>query len=246
MADDLFRSSDPAADSYRKRWGLFRGLRHSIVRRLDTWFGLHLYAVYSRPVAVEHAPAPCPPGYGVRLFRGDVTEELLARGHRVAAELEPDFVRAALAKGDLCAAVLHDGQIVSFCWQAYSPTHDLDGVYVKFAQRYRYGYHAYTHPDYRGRHLQRMMWSPRDQHDLANGYRHAIAFIRVDNHSSIRSTEAAGHRRLGLAGYFKHGELFVAFRSRAVTEAGFAFFMPGQARLAQALPSGLPTESPAE
>jgi len=145
---------------------------------------------------------------------------------RPELELNADFVHTALGKGDVCAAVLENGQIVSFNWSAFTPTRVRDEIHVSFDDRYRYGYFAFTLPEYRGRHLLRLVSWQRDRYSLEQGRTSSIAYVSIDNQSSMRMTVALGSRRVGFAGYLKRGSVFLPFRTDGVREHGFRFFTP--------------------
>lgn len=215
-----------AAGGEPRRTAMQRAV-HYVVHRLRWRLGLRIYGIYARTLRVSDAPAPVLPGFAWRRFEAGDVEALLSCRQRVAAELDEAFVRTALAKGDACDAILHDGEIVSFLWQAFTPTHDSEGVYVDFPRGTRYGYHAYTLPEFRGRHWARLIAAERDRYAVARGAARGIAYIRVDNLSSIRSALAAGSRRVGFAGYLRSGRFFVPFRSPGVRRLGVRFFQPG-------------------
>jgi hypothetical protein len=212
--------------NYRQRWGLRAAVRHALIERLSGVAGLHLYGIYARPIHVLTGPDPVVPGYVVRLFaRGD-EQALLAAARNPELELTEHFVRTALGKSDVCAAILVDGQIVSFSWVAFTPTHVHDGVHVSFDTRDRYGYFAFTLPEYRGRHLLRLASPQRDRYCFDRGCTQGISYISVDNESSIQMATALGNRRIGFAGYLKLGPIFIPFRTPGVRERGFRFFRP--------------------
>ncbi len=223
---DMHTGADPSSVRFRQRWGLLAALRRALVRYLLQTLGLRLNGIYLRQLSAPVGPDPSLPGFDVRLFTRDDVDSLLACAQRPELGLTENFVRNALGKGDVCAAVLVDRQIVSFIWSAFTPTHDHDGVFVDFDNRQRYGYFAFTLPEYRGRHLPRLLYPPRDRYCLARGRSQGIAFVAAGNQSSIRMTSTGGSSRIGYAGYLKCGPLFIPFRSRAVREQGFRFFMP--------------------
>ena len=101
-----------------------------------------------------------------------------------------------------------------------------EGVYVDFGGNDRYGYKGLTLEEFRGQHLRRYYNRFTDAHCIARGRTHAIAFVDVSNHASIRSTTGMGNRRIGFAGYLKRGPLFIPFRTTAVRRRGFRFFVP--------------------
>lgn len=216
----------PAADSYRRRWGLAATIEHSLVQRLARVLGIRLYGIFSRPIGPLSETDPIVPGFNLRVFKPGEKAELMAAGARPELELTARFIDAAFAKGDVCEAILCNGEIVAFSWSAYSPTHDHDGVYVEFPSNARYSYFAYTLPAFRGRHLFRLYKPARDRYSAERGCTTSVSYISVDNRPSITMSLAAGNQRIGSAAYIRKGPVFLMWRSRAVRDAGIRFFIP--------------------
>jgi len=163
------------------------------------------------------------PGFTYRVFEPGEADALIGRVKRPELGLSEAFIRAALDKGDACNATLYNDEVVSFDWSAFTPTRVSEGVYVGFGQGFRYGYFAFTLPEFRGRHFARRFKAVKDLYSIARGCRHTIAYIDLDNISSVNSAIATGHRRIGFAGYWKRGPIFVAFRTRGAREHEFQF-----------------------
>ncbi|MGB7540719.1 MAG: hypothetical protein WBM28_01735 [Burkholderiales bacterium] len=214
--------------SYCERWGPVAAVHATVFRILRWWLGLRVCGIYVRPLAPAKSPDPAIPGFSYRLFEQGEADALIARAKRPELDLPEIFVRNALDKRDACHAILYDEEVVSYVWSAFTPTHDSEGVYVGFGDKDRYAYKALTLPEFRGRHLPRVFKSLRDGYGIARGCTHTIAFVAVENRSSIRSTAAQGYRRIGFAGYWKRGPFFAAFRTQGVRWRGFHFFVPLQ------------------
>jgi hypothetical protein len=211
--------------AYRQRWGLAAALHNSLVQRLSRVLGLRLYNLYSWPL--EDGPdEPDTAEFTFRQFFPGDHAALLAVARHPDLGIDERFVQRAFGKGDMCTAVLHQGEIVAFNWLAYSPTHDQDGVFIDFDGRSRYAYFAYTLPAFRGRDLHKIFSARRDRDALNRGCERSISFISVDNRSSMRAALKVGAHRVGLAGYLKKGPLMLAFRSRKVRDAGVRFVKP--------------------
>lgn len=221
--------------SHLRRWGLLVAAQYALGWRLRKWFGLHLNGIYTRPLI--------PPGIGLnvegkgyayRVFEPGDEHALLGFLDNSELRLEEAFVRNAFAKGDACGAVILGGRLISYSWMAFTPTRDTPGVYVEFGPQYRYGYKAFTLPQFRGRHVMRVFKAYGDDYCVRRGRELAIAFIATDNFSSIRASLGAGSQRIGFAGYWKLGPLFISFRTAQVRAAGFRFFKPwtGQVKVA--------------
>lgn len=211
---------------YRDRWGLYSAIRHALVQRLARTFGMRIYGIYTRPVEPPVGPGPVVPGFNFRSYSAGDEIALLAAAVRPELEITDTFVRSAFAKGDVCDAIHYNGQIVSFQWAAFNPTHDHDGVFIEFGANYRYNYFSYTLPEFRGRHLSRLFKVPRDLDSIARGRTRCIAYISIDNDASMRAAEGNGNRRVGLAGYMARGPLFVAFRTPGARNCPMRFFKP--------------------
>jgi len=217
--------------SFHERWGLTAAALKVLLTALRRYLGIHLYGIYAREMEMPSATVPAMPGFIFRMFELSAAEDLIARSTREELGMSAEFIRSALAKGDVCDAVIRDGEVVSYSWSAFTPTRDDGGVFVGFGNRYRYGYKAYTLPAYRGQHLQRVNKPMRDRYCLeTRGRTHTIAFISIDNRPSIRMTTSLGYQRAGLAGYISLGPLFIPFRTGGARAQGFYFFMPAKPR----------------
>jgi len=216
---------DPKEASDRERSKLRSEGRRIGFHHLRRWLGIRIYGIYARPLSPPDSE-PDLPEFSGRIYEARDIEELLVLTKRPELGMPEAFVRRALAKGDVCEAVLHKGEIVSYCWMAFTPTHDSDGVYVDFGEHDRYAYKGFTLPQFRGAHLRRYYNPFTDAYCISRGATHAVAFVDVSNHAAILSNIGMGNRRIGFAGYLKRGRLFIPFRTPAVRRRGFRFFVP--------------------
>jgi hypothetical protein len=215
--------------SYRERWGVAATVQAALLSRLRRWIGLRIYGIYSHPLVRPTGADPVVPGFSARLFQQGEADALIACAKSPNLDLSEAFVRDAIGKGDVCLAILCDNAIVSYSWCAFTPTHDDEGVFVRFGATYRYSYKSFTLPEYRGRHFLRIFNPIRDRYCMtARGCTRSIAFLGMDNRSSIRVALALGHRRIGTSGYLKCGPIFWPFSTAAAREHGFHFFIPAK------------------
>jgi hypothetical protein len=217
---------DPKRRSPIKQWGAISAIRAAIAWRLRTLLGLHIYGIHTRALSGPDAEPVGKQGYSHRMFEPAEVDLLLACTDNPRLNLDDAFVRAAFSKGDACSAVFFNGELISYNWMAFTPTHHVGGVYVDFSAKHRYGYHAFTLPEFRGRHAIRLFKAISDGYCVQRGRVSTIAFIAIDNDSSMRYALGTGYRRIGFAGYLKLGSLFIPFRTSRVREEGFKFFMP--------------------
>jgi hypothetical protein len=214
----------------RQRFGLLATIPGEIFRHLRWWFGLRFYGVYVREL---HGDQPeniaLPDGFYLRVFTLHDETELLRLAKRSELQLTSDFVHKALAKSDICSAIIHGDEIVAFDWSAFSvtPARVVESVYVDFNKQCRYGYFSYTLPEYRGRRLFKIFLPAKDRYCIERGLTHSIAFIATDNLSSIHYSRANGNRRVGFAGFLQRGSVFIPFRTWGARKYGFRFFRQG-------------------
>lgn len=201
----------------------------AVAWRLRNAVGLHAYGIYTRALGeLALAPPATDAGYRHRVFEAADQAALLACATDPRLDMDEAFVQDAFAKGDACVAVFDRTTLVSYEWMAFTPTHHDQGVFVDFGPRYRYLYKAFTLPEFRGRHAIRLFKGSSDAYCLRRGRVATIAYIAIDNHSSIRYAMGVGNRRIGFAGYLKLGSVFIPFRTAGVRAEGFRFFMPGR------------------
>ena len=236
--------SDPPQLSFRARFGLAAAWQSRLLWRLRSWCGLRIYGIYSMRITLPGTPTPGLPGFRARLFEQGDVEQLLRLARPPELELSESFVRDALAKGDVCLGIITDDALVAYTWCAFSPTHDDEGVFVRFDDAYRYAYKSFTLPSYRGQQLLRHFTTIRDRYCGERGRSHSIAFIDADNPASIRAAVALGSRRIGTAGYLKWGRVFWPFATAGARLHRFQFFMPAADGAPQVVSSGNPGTLP--
>ena len=112
--------------------------------------------------------------------------------------------------------------MVAYVWRSYSGAPHQDGLWVAFDKPYRYGYKAYTLPDYRGRHLLDNTLT--DPICLSRGYTHGVSFVETHNYSSHINNQRIGNQPVGFAGYIKLAGHSYPFRTPAVKKIGFRFY----------------------
>lgn len=111
----------------------------------------------------------------------------------------------------------------SYTWRSFTTAPHVDGLWVAFERPVRYGYKAFTHPDYRGRHLQDLVSYHTDALSLDRGFRDALSIIEAHNFASIASDKRRGNRIVGWAGYIKAFGPVFPFRSPGARRYTFRF-----------------------
>ena len=196
----------------RHGWG--RAVYRSIMLRLRRRV-LLAYVSARRLGAQEYLPHP---EYDVRVANH---EELLAAARAMPFVLNEAQIESALANGDLCFAAFDKDQMVAFTWRCYSRTLHEPEIWATTEKPFRYGYKAYTLPEYRGQHILNPQFT--DHICQSKGYEYATGFIETHNYSSIKSAKRHGNRVVGYAGYLTIFGRVIPFRSPGAKRFGFAF-----------------------
>lgn len=104
--------------------------------------------------------------------------------------------RQRITKGDRCFAAWYDNKIVSASWIA------IDNVWIDFIARdvplrkgEIYIYESFTHPSFRGKHIQRELFEMIVNRYKSVGYEQICVIIAPENRSNIKSRQSSGFKR---------------------------------------------------
>ncbi len=210
-------STTPFKDHVR-RHGLWRTLYRGVMDRLGGFFVIA--RVTTRPM---DGNPPGDPTVDTSLpYRVASREDLYRACETIPDQLDRKFVDEALARGDICTACFVNGEMIKFGWRSYTFAPHVPGVWVKVTKPYRYGYKAYTIPEYRGRHIGIVPGSF-DYLDSERGYTHGVAFIETHNFASLAGSRRRKNRQVGYMGYFRLFGRTFPFRTRGVKACGVSF-----------------------
>jgi hypothetical protein len=201
-----------------ERWGALRFLHIRIMTFLKRW--LTLCRVNVRRLDPNARVGQLPEGFSVRLA---TREEALEAARDPGLGLRASSVIEAFDRGDLCAAAFHHDRMVAYSWRSFTTAPHIEGLSVTFDRPYRYGYRAFTLPEYRGKHLQDELAFVSDAPSIARGYTHGIDFIETHNYASIAQDVRRGHRIVGWAGYFTLFGRIYPFRTPGARRHTFRF-----------------------
>ena len=204
------------------RWGLPRSAYIRTMNSLKPW--LTLFVVNVREQHSVERSNDGVPGISVRAAN---QAELVWAARDPEMGLNPVTIDAALRRGDICVGAFdrqtNPERLVSYTWRSFTTAPHVDGLWVAIERPVRYGYKAFTHPDYRGRHLQDLVSYYTDALCLDRGFRYALSIIETHNFASIASDKRRGNRVVGWAGYIKAlGHVF-PFRSPGARRHTFRF-----------------------
>ncbi len=192
-------------------------MRERVKRSLRTHFDWLLAGIYRAPLKRTRKREP--PGVTAKLATFD---DLLPYVDVPDWHLQRDFVKAALARGDLCVLGYLHGELATYGWVSYAVAPHKGTIWVKIGAGHRYNYKAFTAMAFRGRHL-RGSYGLLAERDRQEGVTHSLSFIDVNNTASIKSELRNGGRRIGYAGYVRCFGLFVPFATPKARRHGFGF-----------------------
>ncbi len=201
-----------------QRWGVARFLFAAVMRRLHR--RLFICGVWVRPLSPKTPDAA--QRYSVRQPTRDELNRALADSE---LSLDRAFIDAALERGDICSSAFDGDRLIAYGWRTLATAPHLDGLWVRCSKPYCYGYNAFTHPDYRGKHLSTGMTRMLDVYAAEQGFTHHIAFMSPDNYASVASMRHRDGRRIGWAGYFKLFGKVYPFHSPGTRKHTFRFYV---------------------
>ena len=207
-----------------ERWGWMRSVLIRVVSMLRRYAGIYIYRINVRPL-VERSPEPyLPSGITVRIVS---SEELLKAVDDPELDLGLDFVRDALARGDMAFGAFEGDRLVGYTWRTFSAAPDRDGLWVRVGHPHQYSYKAFTRPSYRGKRIHVAITFFADAYLLELGYIFEVGYMEITNFSSIGVANFLGRRKIGYAGYAKWFGRSIPFRTPAVKQIGVELFGSG-------------------
>lgn len=213
--------------THYRTWGLTKALHYWLMEALKRW--LFLCVVDLRPLNAKPKLPSLPAGRSVHVATRPELERLTDES---IYEIRRSFIDAALARGAFCVAAFQDDKIIAYVWRSFCATPHVAGLWVDFGRKYRYGYKAFTHPDFRREGLQHAIAFVADAEAIRQGYTHAIGFAETHNFASLISDAKRGHERVGYAGYLRFRGRVFPFRTPGAKRHGFRFFVPPTRRCA--------------
>ena len=197
-----------------RRWGLMRAIYATIMTRLRPWFMLSQIRLQrARLISIpEHSRT-----------RVASTDDLQQAYVELPEHFDPEFVRDALGRGDVCVAAFDDQKIAAFAWRSFSTAPHTDGLWVSFPSTCCYCYKLFTLPEYRGQHI--LDSEVTENLAAQRGCTHLVTFAETHNFPSITRSDRIGATVVGYAGYFLFFGRPYPFRSLGARKHGFRFYL---------------------
>ncbi len=223
------------------RAGWISALLARLTARLEKALGLWIYRVNIRQLGAPAKPGRHPDrpleGITVRLL----TEADLFEGAKDDdMELEPAFIRPALARGDLSWGAFEGDRLVGYTWRSPAMAPFRGDLWIRIGYPLHYVYKSYTRTTHRGKGIHVAITRVADQHMLEMGRPAEVGFIDISNIQSLSAARSLGRHKVGWAGYLRIFGRCLTFRTPGVAATQTEFFVPGQARVPAAAPAPEP------
>jgi len=220
-----------------RQWGWKRSALIRVMSMLRRCTGLHVYRVNVRPLSgAQSREARLPDGIAVRIVTPD---ELSRAACDRELALDRDFVRDALARGDIAFGAFEEDRLVGYTWRTFSAAPDREGLSVRVNRPYQYSYKAFTRPSHRRKRIHVAITLFADAYLLARGYRFEVGYTETSNFSGIGLADFMGRLKIGYAGYVKCFGRCIPFRTPSVGKIGVELF-----DLRRGLPRGADQRAP--
>ncbi len=218
------------ADAAQLGWTLALLVR--VTARLEKALGLWIYRVN-----IRHLGAPAKPGrHADRVLEG-ITVRLLTEADLLEGakdddmELEPAFIRSALARGDLSWGAFEGDKLVGYTWRSPARAPFRGDLWIRIGHPLHYVYKSFTRTTHRGKGIHIAITRVADQHMLEMGRPAEVGFIDISNIQSLRAARSLGRHKVGWAGYLKIFGRCFTFRTPGVAATQSEFFVPGETQV---------------
>ena len=219
-------------DASRAGWAL--ALLARVTARIEKSLGVWIYRVNIRQL-VKPAAHPARLPEGITSVRALSEADLLEGAKDDDLELEPAFIRSALARGDLSWGAFEGERLVGYTWRSRSSAPFCDDIWIRIGHARHYVYKSYTRTTHRGKGIHLAITRVADEHMLETGRPAEVGFIDISNIQSLGAARSLGRRKVGWAGYTKIFGRCFTFRTAGVRRsAGAEFCVPAPALTAAA------------
>ncbi len=138
--------------------------------------------------------------------------------------LSPEFVDAAIERGDTAFGAFEGSLLVSYVWRSETTAPHSKNIWCRAKSPYCYAYKSYTRPSHRGQHISPGVHLCSDIGMLKRGYKFRVGFVEISNWASLAMGKHMGSQIIGYAGYALWFGKCIPFKSRGVRAIGFEFF----------------------
>jgi len=148
-------------------------------------------------------------------------EELFVFSSDKELELDEEFLRYAIEKGDECYAILDGERLAAYGWYSNASTIVGEDLHLKFHEDYIYMYKGYTHQHYRGQRLHAVGMTRALDAYLQRGFKGIVSYVEAGNFRSLQSVYRMGYADFGKVYILKLLGKYLIHHSRGCDNYGF-------------------------
>lgn len=204
------------------RWGWHRSLFSHVASFAARHLGIHIHVVRTCSLAANPPYPTTLPDITYRLIKA---EELVHASSDPDLGLRRDIVEAAIARGDFAFGAFDGSVLAAYVWRTLTSARHTDDVWVRVNKPYAYAYKSFTRSGYRGNRLMPSVLLFSDREMLKHGYTHRAGFVAIYNLPSLAAGKHMASKVIGYAGYLDLFGRYFPFRTQAVKNIGFEFFV---------------------
>ena len=213
------------------QWGWKRALFRIVLRYAARYLGFHIHVVRIRTLEPDPNYPSTPPDIDFRIIQ---SEELLQASEDLELDLDRNFVRDSIARGDIAFGAFDGPMLVAYIWSASSSSSSsssssaphTDKLWVRVDRLYAYAYKSFVRPDYRGQRLGPAIYLFMNSKLCKQGRTHLVSFVSLTNFRNLAVGKHIGTSPIGHAGYIEIFGRSFSFRTRSVKKIGFEFYQP--------------------
>jgi len=209
------------------RWGWKGSIFSHVAKYAARHLGIHINVIRICSLAASPQYPSTLPDVTYRLIQA---EELIEASSDPELGLNPDFVNAAIDRGDFAFGAFDGPVLAAYVWRTLTSAPHTDELWVRVDRPYVYAYKSFTRIRYRGKHLMPSVLLFSDKEMLKHGYTHRAGFVAIHNLPSLAAGKHMATKVIGYAGYLDWFGRRFPFRTRAVKNIGFEFFEHGRDR----------------
>ena len=211
--------------AHARRWGWPRAIFSLIVSNAARYLGIHIYVVRVRPIPQDPV---YPETLAALAFRKLNDDDLDAASKDPALKMTAEFIRDAVARGDLAFGGFAGAQLISYIWRSAGTAPDDDGIWIRIHKPYNYAYKSFTRLEYRGKRISPVVHLFSDNEMRKLGFLYRAGFVAITNYASLNMGKHMGSKKIGYAGYIAWFGRLIPLRTNAVRKIGFEFFRPNE------------------
>jgi len=170
-----------------KHFGIKHALYDVLLRSTNRLILFRVLRLVTISKVKRHDPLPA--GY---LFKPIMPDDLAKLAQDKAYEINPVLLRESRQAGNSCFGIFDGSRLANYLFIYTTPALMTDDLQITFGRNYAYLCATFTHPDYRGRHMNSIAAAFASGAYLDKGFKKLLAYVDANNFSSLKSLFRVG------------------------------------------------------